>query len=91
MRVNAVQMTLWPNPNRGDQLFLALNGLAETQALVTLDLFDIYGQRVLSRQLQADQGAVNGAIDLDGQLAPGMYMVNIAAGDRHFTERLVIE
>ncbi|MCB9168693.1 MAG: T9SS type A sorting domain-containing protein [Flavobacteriales bacterium] len=91
MRVNTVQMTLWPNPNRGDQLFLALNGLAETQALVKLDLFDIYGQRVLSRQLQADQGAVNGAIDLEGQLAPGMYMVNIAAGDRHFTERLVIE
>ena len=34
---------------------------------------------------------LNTVVDLDGQLAAGMYVVSITAGDKLFTERLVIE
>ncbi|MBK9764029.1 MAG: T9SS type A sorting domain-containing protein [Flavobacteriales bacterium] len=34
---------------------------------------------------------MNTTIDLNGDLAGGMYMVHITAGDKTFTERLVIQ
>ncbi|MCB9163616.1 MAG: T9SS type A sorting domain-containing protein [Flavobacteriales bacterium] len=30
-------------------------------------------------------------LELNGELAGGMYMVNITAGDKTYTERLVIQ
>jgi hypothetical protein len=34
---------------------------------------------------------VNTTLDLNGELAAGMYLVNITAGDTTYTERLVIQ
>jgi hypothetical protein len=34
---------------------------------------------------------VNTVLDLNGDLAGGLYMVNITAGDKTYTERLVIQ
>jgi len=33
---------------------------------------------------------LNTVLDLQGDLATGMYLVNITAGDKRYTERLVI-
>ena len=35
--------------------------------------------------------AVNTAFDLNGDVASGLYMVNITAGDKTYAERLVIQ
>jgi hypothetical protein len=34
---------------------------------------------------------LNTALDLNGDVASGLYMVNITAGDKTYTERLVIQ
>jgi hypothetical protein len=34
---------------------------------------------------------VNTILDLNGELAAGMYLVNITAGETLYTERLVIQ
>jgi len=92
---------MWPNPNRGDRLWLSLEGMrvpvgGEEVDAVTLDVFDMSGRRIMARTvpLRTSDGAedrVQLVVDLDGGLAPGMYLVNIIVGTRLLSERLVIE
>ncbi|MCB0816181.1 MAG: T9SS type A sorting domain-containing protein [Flavobacteriales bacterium] len=84
-------VTLWPNPNRGDQFQLTINELPEEALTVNVDIHDLFGKRVAARTYPAQGGMLNTVVDLDGQLATGMYLVSITAGDKLFTERLVIE
>ena len=85
------EFSMWPNPNRGDQLYMSLNAVPEEVLTVTVDLFDMFGKRVMARTIATQGGFVNTVLDLNGELAAGMYMVNITAGDKVTTERLVIQ
>jgi hypothetical protein len=83
--------TMYPNPNRGEQLFLSLNGFDLSVNTVTVDIYDAVGQRVLSNIIPVDGGTMNTAMDLRSDIAAGLYMVNITAGNITKTERLVIQ
>jgi hypothetical protein len=37
------------------------------------------------------EGFLNTALDLNGEVASGLYLVNITAGERTYNERLVIQ
>ena len=41
--------------------------------------------------IAVQDGIVNHIMELKGDLATGLYMVNIIAGDKTYTERLVIQ
>ena len=84
-------VVLHPNPNRGDQLFLRVNGLEAGVALVNVDIYDLTGKRVAARTIAVQDSFVRTNLELNGELAGGMYMVNITAGDKTYTERLVIQ
>jgi hypothetical protein len=84
-------LNMWPNPNRGDQLYLTINDLPEQDLMVTVDIFDMYGKRVSTRSIATQGGLLNTVIELNNELASGLYMVNIAAGEQLFTQRLVIQ
>ena len=88
---SASELAMWPNPNRGDQLYLTISELPDEELTVNVDIHDLYGKRVAARTVMAQGGMLNTVIALDGQLAAGMYLVTIHAGDRILTERLVIE
>ncbi|MBL7950572.1 MAG: T9SS type A sorting domain-containing protein [Flavobacteriales bacterium] len=83
--------TMYPNPNRGDQLFVSINELGNAVGTVSMDIFDMTGKRISARTLTVQDGFVNQAVDLNGDLAAGLYLVNIIAGDKTFSERLVIQ
>lgn len=85
----AAPLSIWPNPNTGEQLTLHIEDLGAEHATVAMDLTDLYGKRVASRMLPVNGTSLNAAVDLDG-LASGLYMVTITAGDRIYTERLVV-
>ncbi|MEO8590372.1 MAG: T9SS type A sorting domain-containing protein, partial [Flavobacteriales bacterium] len=85
------ELHMWPNPNNGDQLFLALDVIEPSTDLVTVDVFDIYGKRVIAKMLPAPDGHLNTVLDLDAELAGGVYILHLAVGDRNWTERLVIQ
>ncbi len=81
-------VTMYPNPNRGDQLFI---NITEVHAdVVTVDIYDLTGKRVSARTIQIQDGFVNSAMDAHS-IANGLYMVHITAGEKTFTERLVIQ
>ena len=84
-------LSMYPNPNRGDQLYLSLDAVEEGVNTVSVDIFDLFGKRVSARTIAVNDGFINTVLDLDGNMASGMYMVNITAGDKTYTERLVIQ
>ncbi|MBL0126472.1 MAG: T9SS type A sorting domain-containing protein [Flavobacteriales bacterium] len=84
-------MHMYPNPNRGDQLYLSLDAIQEGVQTVSVDIYDTFGKRVSARTLAVQDGFINSVLELNGELAGGLYMVNITAGDAVYTERLVIQ
>ena len=84
-------LTVCPNPNRGDQLFLSLSEVASDVHTVSVDIFDMTGKRVTARTVAMADGYLSTTLDLQGSLSGGMYLVNITAGDNTYTERLVVQ
>jgi hypothetical protein len=85
------ELRMFPNPNRGDVLNFSLSAIEEGVNTVSVDIFDLFGKRVSARTIAVTDGNVNTTLDLNGELAAGMYMVNITAGETLYTERLVIQ
>ena len=88
---SAAELRMFPNPNRGDLLTFSLSAVEEGVNTVSVDIFDLFGKRVSARTIAVADGGVNTVLDLNGELAAGMYLVNITAGEALFTERLVIQ
>ncbi len=83
--------TMYPNPNRGDQIFISLSEVGADVRTVTMDIYDMTGKRVAARKIAVQDGFLNSAVALNGDLSGGLYMVNITAGDKTYTERLVVQ
>jgi hypothetical protein len=84
-------LTMYPNPNRGDELFISLTEVAAGVQTASVDIYDMTGKRVAARTIAVQDGFVNQSMALNGDLSGGLYMVNITAGDKTYTERLVIQ
>ncbi len=80
-----------PNPNNGDQLFINLNTVDEHVTTVSMEILDLSGKRMTSRTIATQGAHLNTVIDLQGEIAAGMYLVNIIAGDLTFIQRLVVK
>jgi hypothetical protein len=88
---SAAELRMFPNPNRGDLLNLSLSAVEEGVNTVSVDIFDLFGKRVSARTIAVNDGMISTVLDLNGDLAAGMYLVNISAGETIYTERLVIQ
>lgn len=85
------RMSVWPNPNDGSVVNLSLTDFDRSVSTVALDITDIYDKLVSTRTIPAQDGYLNTTVDFEHQLAPGMYLMNLTAGERRYTERLVIQ
>jgi hypothetical protein len=84
-------LRMFPNPNRGDQLMINISSVEEGVETVSVDIFDAYGKRAITRRIAVQDAYLNTLIDLNGELANGLYMVSITAGSKAYNERLVIQ
>jgi hypothetical protein len=84
-------MSMWPNPNRGDQLFITIDQLNADVTTATVDIFDLVGRKVTSRTIPVNGATLNTVIGLEQGFGSGMYLVNVNAGGQTFTQRLVIQ
>ncbi|MFT3884631.1 MAG: T9SS type A sorting domain-containing protein [Flavobacteriales bacterium] len=84
-------LLLWPNPNRGDELYLSMGQLEGTNGKVTVDVVNMFGERVLGTTVAVNGTSLNTVLSLNKDLASGLYLVNLTAGDRVITKRLVIQ
>ena len=82
---------MWPNPNNGDVLNVSLHITDPLINTVSMDIFDLSGKRMIARTVAIQDGVLNTTIDLNGDLAVGMYLVKVTAGEEVFTQRVVIQ
>ncbi|MBX2979024.1 MAG: T9SS type A sorting domain-containing protein [Flavobacteriales bacterium] len=84
-------LAMWPNPNNGTEVWISLDGIDASIETVTVDIHDLFGKRVSARILPTQDGSLLTALPLNGDLAAGMYMVTVIAGDAQYVQRLVIQ
>ena len=84
-------ITMYPNPNNGDQLFISMNGVSADVSTISVDIYDLTGKSMSKRTIAVLDGYVNKALDLNNSLGSGMYMVQLTVGEKTYTERLVIQ
>jgi hypothetical protein len=82
-------LSLYPNPNRGDQVMLSIDAVDEGVETISVDFFDLAGHRAVARTIPTQGNNLNSLLELNG-LAAGVYIVHITAGDKVYTERLVV-
>jgi hypothetical protein len=87
---DAATFTIWPNPNNGEQLTLNIDDLGAEQTTVSLDIVDLFGKQLVKRTIAVNGTTLNTVIELNGDLASGMYLVSVTVGERTFIQRLVI-
>jgi hypothetical protein len=85
------RMSLYPNPNSGDQFMLSLNTISSEVEQARFEMHDAFGKLVLSRSIAVADGTLSTTVALNGQLAAGLYMATLTAGDKTFTERIVVQ
>ena len=83
------ELAMFPNPNNGDQLTLSLSAVEEGVQTVSVDIFDLNGARVVAKVIPVNDGMIYQQMAVS-ELASGVYLVNITAGSKRYTERLVI-
>jgi hypothetical protein len=88
---NGGELTMYPNPNRGDQVFINLSKVDNGTNTVSVDIFDLTGKKVTARTIAVQDGFVKATLDLNNDLSNGIYLVSITAGSKAYTERLVIQ
>jgi hypothetical protein len=84
----ATTVAVVPNPAHGPATVQLPAGLAAGPA--TLTLLDAVGRPVRTTTVALAAGATTAALDVAG-LAPGVYALRVAVGERRGTARLVVE
>ena len=85
-----MEISLYPNPNRGDQLYVTISGVRSDEGNGVLEVRDALGRQMTSRIVYLTDGQASVVLDLSA-LADGMHAVSIIAGGRSKTSRLVIQ
>ena len=85
------ELLLFPNPNNGQQVQVSLSEVSAGVDRVNIDITDAFGKLVATRTLAVNARMVNTVLELNGELAGGLYVVNVHAGAYTYTRRLVIQ
>jgi uncharacterized delta-60 repeat protein len=86
----ASALRLWPNPTEGDHVFLTVDGLDLGLRTMNARLFDATGREVLETTLTLTAGSVNTSLDLGHGDHKGVYLLQLIAGAKTFSQRVVI-
>jgi hypothetical protein len=84
------EVQLWPNPVRDGRVNLRIDALVDAEQRINVDVYDLFGKRVLARSFGNSGPVFNTVLELNGDLASGVYLVNITINDRTVTKRLSV-
>ncbi|MFM8317866.1 MAG: T9SS type A sorting domain-containing protein, partial [Bacteroidota bacterium] len=86
--VNALNISLFPNPNQGQ---VVLSGeFDNTPGMTILTIANLAGQNVATYNVEGLQGSFRHELDLKS-IAPGLYFLSIQRNDRYGVVRFVKE
>ncbi|MBL4658577.1 MAG: T9SS type A sorting domain-containing protein, partial [Flavobacteriales bacterium] len=82
-----VNIAVYPNPNQG-RFSVQITGKENSEVLVIV--MDMLGKEHYSKVVILEQGDYLLGIDLEGRLAPGVYMVVGSSNNKLYSKKLVI-
>ena len=83
-------ITMYPNPVRDGRVQLMIDGLADEDQAISVEIFDLYGKRVQAEQFRTEGTSFSTVLELDGSMAAGVYLVNISVNGVMTTRRLSV-
>ena len=81
---------MWPNPVRDGQVNLSIDGIQDADQNITVDIQDIYGKQVFAKEFGNSGERFTAVLDLPGDIASGVYVVNITMNGQRIVQRLSI-
>ncbi len=85
------KMTVYPNPNSGGDVWVALPEVNSTSEEATLIVYDLYGKQVFAENFAIDGSFINRRINFSSPLQSGVYLVTVTIDGERQTSRLVIK
>lgn len=84
-------MTMWPNPNPGDKVYVDLDGAIGQE--IKFVLYNLNGTRLMERSLVKSAGLFELDFTQDGgsQLTPGSYLLSAIIGGKSISKKLVVK
>jgi hypothetical protein len=87
-QASAGTMLLLPNPNKGS--FIVTGTISPTIGDIYFEITNMLGQSVYSRAAKCPSGKVTEPFNLGNQLANGMYILNLTAGNENYVFHFVV-
>lgn len=82
-------INVYPNPNSGTfNVELFFDGANYENA--NLEIFNIIGQRVMSKEITFVQGYVNVPVSLNDMMADGVYTIRVTLGNEEIIRKVVV-
>ncbi|MFZ1665848.1 MAG: T9SS type A sorting domain-containing protein, partial [Flavobacteriales bacterium] len=69
---------------------LALNGLVDNDQKIQLDLYDMYGRKVLARDYGNSGSSFSTVLELPSEVTSGVYLVHITVNGVTTIQRLSV-
>ncbi len=84
------EAALWPNPVSDGQVNLSIGGLQDADQRISVDVQDLYGKQVFAQEFGNSGDRFNTILQLPGDIASGVYLVNITVNGQRTVQRLSI-
>ena len=84
------EATMWPNPVSDGQVNLSIGGLQDADQRISVDVQDLYGKQVFAQEFGNSGDRFNTILQLPGDIASGVYVVNITVNGQRTVQRLSI-
>jgi hypothetical protein len=85
-------MTVYPNPSAGEEVRITLSNIESIDQDIIIEVYDIAGRRIASRQLGNSGYEMQTVIRFDQRLSTGLYLVNVNINNEtQLTERLIVK
>lgn len=82
------ELTIFPNPSNG---FFYVNVKAKTEEQVLIVVRDVLGNEFYSKVVILTNGNEVIAVDSEGKLASGIYMVVASSNDKIYEKKIVVK
>ncbi len=82
-------LKLFPNPLNGGNLFLSLQYSNASE--ITIELYDIIGQKCFSKIATSDNGSFFTTLEFFPSLHTGIYIVSVATPETIYREQLIVK
>lgn len=80
-------LTIYPNPNQGEYLFVELADLAPNSELVVTD---IYGKQIERMILNTEDSNYNTTVKFTNKLTSGFYLITVHSNRQSITKKLIV-